>query len=302
MPIDLAAVNAVNAVWFVPRAAPWPERMASLWRELGAGPAMIETGMEVLARRAAGDLDWNQAFAGGLLPNGRPCPPVRRYNDLLASAPTAPLPTTLPLVHVPPLAVAFDVWGSGDRAGEPDTIGLEMLVHRDVVRPWRAGAVLEDGTVVDVGRADHYARLTRYGDAFADLMARGCEALLPGFALADGLQPVGDFLARAQPDRERHPAPAGARLADYAWSLAYWAPERSDPRLAQRLAGLRLPERAASAWPDGVEPTLRTLATGGAFLRVRRILGGETRGDRAAVETPLANALGLRSNHLLYRT
>lgn len=302
MPIELAAVNAVNAVWFVSREAPWPARMASLWRELGAAPAVIDAGLEVLARRAAGGLDWNRAFAGGVLPSGRPCPPVRRYNDLLASDPTMPLPTAPPLVRVPPLVVAFDVWGDGERAGEPDTIGLEMLVHRDGLRPWRAGAVLDDGTVVDVGRADHYERLTRYGDAFAALMARGCELLMPAFALADGLQPVGDFLARAQPDRVRHPAPEYARLADYAWALAYWTPDRTDPRLAQRLAALRLPARSASAWPDGVEPSVRTLATGGTFLRVRRILGGESRGDRASVETALAQALGLRSNHLLHRT
>ena len=302
MPLDLPAVNAVNAVWFVSRDAPWPARLAALWRELGAPGAAIDAGLDLLARRAAGELDWNRELAGGLLPNGRPCPPVRRYADLLASDPSAPLPTVLPLVHVPPLVVAFDVWGPGERAGESGALGLEMLVHRDAIRPWRAGAVLADGTLIDVSRPDHYARLARYGDAFADLMARGCEALRPAFALADGLQPVGDFLGRARPERVRHPAPEGARLADYAWALAYWAPQRLDEGLAVRLAGLRLPERPASAWPDGVEPSVRTLATGGIFLRVRRILGGETRGDRSAVETPLAERLGLRSNHLLHRT
>ena len=46
---------------------------------------------------------------------------------------------------------------------------------------------------------------------------------------------------------------------------------------------------------------MRTLATGGTFLRSRTILGAETRADRASWETPLAAQLGLRSNHLLYR-
>ena len=301
MPLEFPAVNAINAVWFVPVDAPWQARLRDLWREHGVADADADGWIATLERRAAGALNWTDALAGGVLPNGRPCPPVRRYQDHLAGRPAEASATTLPLLHAPPLTVGFDVWGPGERAGEPDTLGLEMLVHRDVIRPWRAGAVLADGTVVEVGRPDHYARLAAYGDAFADLMARGCEMLEPVFALSDGLQPIGDFLAKARPENVRHAAPPDARLADYAWALAYWAPERVDGALRERLGRLRLPERKAPLWPDGAELAVRTLATGGAFLRARRILGSEGRSDRAAVETPLAKGLGLRSNHLLYR-
>lgn len=302
MPLEFPAVNAINAVWFVPEDAPWQARLRDLWRELGVADAPADRWIATLERRAAGTLRWSEELAGGVLPNGRPCPPVRRYQDLLAADPGEPPAAELPLLRAPPLRVGFDVWGPGERAGEPGTLGLEMLVHRDVIRPWRAGAVLADGTVVEVGRPDHYARLAIYGDAFAALMARGCVLLRPAFALADGLQPVGDFLATARPGRVRHPAPAGASLSDYAWALTYWAPGRLEDALRQRLARLRLPERTAPLWPDGAELEVRTLATGGTFLRARRILGGEGRGDRAAVETPLAEALGLRSNHLLHRS
>lgn len=301
MPLEFPAVNAINAVWFVPEGAPWRARLRDLWREHGVTDAVADGWIATLGRRATGSLNWTQELAGGVLPNGRPCPPVRRYQELLAADRSGPSATTLPLLRMPPLMVGFDVWGPGERSGEPGTLGLEMLVHRDVIRPWRAGAVLADGTVVEVGRPDHYARLAAYGDAFADLMARGCEMLEPVFALADGLQPLGDFLAKARPESVRHAAPVGARLADYAWALAYWAPERVDDALRQRLAGLRLPDRPVGAWPDGADLAVRTLSTGGVFLRARRILGGETRGDRVAVETPLAQGLGLRSNHLLFR-
>lgn len=77
-----------------------------------------------------------------------------------------------------------------------------------------------------------------YGDAFANVMARGCKVLRPVFALSDGMQPVADQLARATSDRARRPAPPDARLADFAWALMYWAPERVDEKLRERL-GLR---------------------------------------------------------------
>ncbi|MFO8150467.1 MAG: hypothetical protein R6T93_09230 [Trueperaceae bacterium] len=210
MPLEFPAVNAINAVWFVPEDVPWQARLRALWRELGVEDAVADAWLATLERRAAGTLAWTQELAGGLLANSRPCPPVRRYQDLLAAAPMEQPSMPLPLLQASPLLVGFDVWGAGEPAGEPGTLGLAMLVHRDVVRPWRAGAVLADGTVVEVGRPDHYTRLTIYGDAFADLMARGCEVLKPVFALADGLQPVGDFLAKARPERVRHAAPAGA--------------------------------------------------------------------------------------------
>jgi len=83
----------------------------------------------------------------------------------------------------------------------------------------------------------------------------------------------------------------------------YWAPERVDEKLRERLERLSLPDPTpATHFPSGVEPTVRPLAGGGTFLQVRHILGSETRDARKHVETPLAKQLGLRSNHLSYKT
>lgn len=300
MPLDLPSVNAVDAVWFVPADAPWQDRLHAMLREFGAGEAEATAWMALLERRARGEHDWNEALAGSLLANGRPCPPIRRYNDLLGGEATDGEVASLLVLRDPPLTFVVDVWGAGERGGEPGMVGLELIVHRSAVRPWRAGEVLFDGTVVDVSDPDHYRRMTHYGDAFARLMALGCERLEPVFALSDGMQPLGDDLAQASPERVRHPAPKGARLADYAWALAYWSPERIDEELRTRLERLELTTRR-TLMPDGVGVSVRTLSTGGVFLQTRSILGIETRASRADVETPLARQLGLRSNHLLYK-
>lgn len=300
MPLDLPTVNVIDAVWFVPADGDWADRTAALLAELGADRAALGGGIDLLRRRARGEHDWRVALAGQLLPNGRPCPPVRRYGDaLLTGADENEL--GVPIVSVPPLTVALDVWGPGERGGEPGMLGLELVVHRQVVHPWRPGAVLWNGTVLDTRDPGHKALLRPYGDAFARVMARGCEVLEPVFALSDGLQPLGDFLAKAGPANVRHPAPEGARLADYAWPLTYWSADRLDDALRARLQRLHLPSRSPGGWTDGVDVEVRTLATGGVFLQVRHILGQELRGDRTSVETPLAEQLALRSNHLLYR-
>jgi hypothetical protein len=297
MPLDLANVDAVNAVWFVPADSPWRDGLRTLMVEMGGDGAAIEAWLDLLQRRAAGEHRWDAELDGGVLPDGRPMPAARRYNDGLSGATTGDLLVLRPA----PLALVVDVWGPGEVGGEPGTLGLELLVRRSVVHPWFGGAKLPDGTIVNLQDPAHYARLARYGEAFAAWMARGCELLTPVFALSDGMQPVRDFLGRARPGRVRHPAPAHARIADYAWALAYWAPERVDDDLARRLRALALPAKRPM-WPDGLELSVRTLATDGTFLRSRTILGSETRASRANWETPLAAQLRLRSNHLLYRT
>ncbi len=300
MPLELGAVHAVNAVLFVPENTPWRDRVGEILHEGGLDEAAVATWSDLLERRARGEHDWREALGGRTFPDGRASPPVRAYNDALRGGPPADLPGLVPLLDAPPLKVALDVWGPGERGGEPGTLGLELLVHRDVVWPWRAGATLVDGTVVDVNDSEHHARLALYGDAFGDVMARACERLRPVFAVCDGMQPVSDFLGRAQPGRVQHPAPAGARLADYAWALTFWSEERLDDRLRDRLVRLELPSPRPT-WPDGVAISLRDVADGGIFLQARHILGAEGRTSRAQLETPLAQQLGLRSNHLLYR-
>lgn len=319
MPLDIGSFNGINAVWFVPEGSPWRDRVPALLRDLGADEALAERVRAHLDLRASGELDWDAHLRGALLPNGRPAPPVRLYNDRLrggetgrrtggeasgtTGSTTGSAADDLPLIPIGPLVVAFDVWGAGDHGGEPGTLGLEVVVHRQVVHPWQPGRELWDGTVVDVRNPDHFAKLAFYGDAFAQVMARGCEVLRPVFALSDGMQPLSDQLARATSDSVQRPAPPDARLADFAWALMYWAPERVDEKLRERLERLSLPDPTpATHFPSGVEPTVRPLAGGGTFLQVRHILGSETRDARKHVETPLAKQLGLRSNHLSYKT
>ncbi len=300
MPLDLGSVSAVNAVLFVPEGVPWRDRVGAFMHGGGVEEGTTAAWLDLLDRRARGDHDWREALSGRTFPDGRASPPVRAYNDALQGAPPADLPGLLPLLKVPPLWVAIDVWGPGERAGEPGTLGLEFLVHTQVLHPVRAGTALMDGTVVGVNDPARFERLAIHGDAFADLMVRFCEALQPVYALSDGMQPVADFLAKARPGRVRHPAPADARLADYAWALTYWSPERVDDRLRERLAQLELPQRRLLV-PDGAAISVRELSTGGVFLQARHVLGSETRDSRVHVETPLAQGLGLRSNHLLYK-
>jgi len=339
MPLDVGSFNGINAVWFVPEESPWRDGVPALLRDLGVDEALTEQVRAHLDLRARGELDWSVHLRGALLPNGRPAPPVRLYNDRLQGGATggetggrtgsesggesgaetgsttgnATGSTTgsttdnaadaLPLIPIGPLVVAFDVWGAGDHGGEPGTLGLEVAVHRQMVHPWQPGSELWDGTVVDVRNPDHFAKLAFYGDAFAQVMARGCEVFRPVFALSDGMQPLSDQLARATSDRVQRSAPPDARLADFAWALMYWAPERLDETLRERLERLSLSDPTPTpTFSSGVEPTVRTLAGGGTFLQVRHILGSETRDARKHVETPLAKQLGLRSNHLLYKT
>jgi hypothetical protein len=303
MPLDLGSVNGINAVWFVPADAPWRERMSALLADLRVEEAAANLVLEFLDHRVRGEIDWRVQLEGAVLPNGRPAPPVRLYNDRLRGGRTDTAADALPMVALGPLIVAFEFWGEGEQAGEPGTLGFEVVTHRQVVHPWQAGTELWDGTVVDVRKPEHFAKLAFYGDAFAHVMARGCEVLRPVFALSDGMQPVSDQLARATSDRVRQPAPPDTRLADFAWALMYWAPERMDEKLRERLDRLSLPDPTlAASFPSGVEATVRTLDGGGRFLQVRHVLGSETRDARKGVETPLAMQLGLRSNHLLYKT
>jgi len=302
MPLDLGSFDGINAVWFVPADAPWRDRVRALLSDLGVDPTTSGQVLALLERRVGGALDWRVHLDGAILPNGRPAPPVRLYNDRLRGLPTATAAGVMPLFAVGPLLVAFDFWAAGDQGGEPATLGFEVVVHRQTVHPWQAGRELWDGTEVDIRNPEHYAKLAFYGDAFASVMARGCEVLRPTFALSDGMQPVSDQLARATSDRVRRPAPPDARLADFAWALMYWAPERVDEKLRERLERLWLPDPTpATSFPSGVATTVRTLEGGGTFLQARHILGSETRDARKHVETRLAEQLGLRSSHLLYK-
>jgi hypothetical protein len=102
-----------------------------------------------------------------------------------------------------------------------------------------------------------------------------------------------------------HTAPAGTRPRDYLWSISAWAPDLLVGGLEARLERLALTEAMLARIDPTHRPHYRVerrrLASGALFLQYRFLFGSESRGERAAVDTPLARQAGLRSTNLLFR-
>ncbi|MFO7546440.1 MAG: hypothetical protein R6W77_13190 [Trueperaceae bacterium] len=143
----LGSVNGINAVWLVPADAPWREPMSALLADLRVEEAATNLVLEFLDRRVRGAIDWREQLDGAVLPNGRPAPPVRLYNDRLRGGRTDTAADALPMVAVGPLIAAFEFWGAGELAGEPGTLGFESV--------------------------DDHVRTARFGEAFPAVRAAG---------------------------------------------------------------------------------------------------------------------------------
>jgi hypothetical protein len=102
-----------------------------------------------------------------------------------------------------------------------------------------------------------------------------------------------------------HPSRDSLGPWDFLWSINVWGPDLVVPGWGDRLDALVL-EPALMAKVDQHErPYVRLdrrhLAYGGHFLQFRFLLGTEGRGERAIIDTPLAQQLGLRSTNLQFR-
>jgi hypothetical protein len=111
--------------------------------------------------------------------------------------------------------------------------------------------------------------------------------------------------ASRSPESVVRPAPAGVRPWDFLWSITAWDRALLSLELARRLEALEITpatrERLDRAEREHYRIERRTLASGAAFLQFRWLFGSELRATRAAIDTPLASQLGLRSTSLLFR-
>jgi hypothetical protein len=294
-------LNAINTLFFVPAKSPWPERLGQALSASSQEDVSdkVERHLDLLERRRAGQLDWRPALI-----EAGPNKQARAYSAMLKEE------KLLPLYSYGPLTFTVDLFNptneGQDPAYDPDLEIIELMVHRDVINPWRTGH-FPDGSKINHASIEDYRRLTTYGVALGDLATRWAEILDPLFAFSEGLQYHARWMDRVLSSTSvKNAVPPETKYWDYLWPLAYWSKDLLDEKLAERLKRLRLTEQQMQAIDSferlGINPTWQELATGGLLVQYRFIFGSEGRGSRAKVETPLAQQAGLRTINLLYRT
>lgn len=299
MPLALSG-RPKDAVAVLPPGAPWREGIARFLRTLTDDAGRIQRHLEVLDARAAGDLRWADVFADARLPDGRPMPASRRYAETLVDE------ERLPLYDVGELRLTLDLHNPGDEGGaawfDPDR--LEVCLVADV----RYFSNIAPGSIFDPAAPppETAARRAANGRLLGDLLAGLVEATDAEFAYAD-IHSTGALLRTAiDPASVVHPAPTDIRPWDFLWSINVWGGDHVTPDLERRLESLELTDAMLGRIDPAYRPHFgfdrRTLATGARFLQYRTCLGSESRTERAAVDTPLAAALRLRSTNLLFRS
>jgi hypothetical protein len=147
-------------------------------------------------------------------------------------------------------------------------------------------------------RAVHGARL-------GELVASLAEHVQAEFAYAD-VGSTGNLLTSAvRPGSAVHAGPDTPRPQDFLWSITAWGPQALEARLEERLDALSLePGQLARLDPHvrrHIRLEHRRLPYGARMLQYRFIFGSELRGERAHLDTPLAQQLGLASTNLQHR-
>ena len=241
--------------------------------------------MDVLERRAAGELDWTRE-----LDRGRN-DAARAYADMVEQG------GQLPRYAWGPIFTTVDLFNPKNEAEQPlhDPAfePIELVAHGTQLYPWASGTLL-DGTPINLRDPSSYAKMTKYGEAFGEAIAMVCEHLQPHFAFAD-LKNTAPFPARAA---TTGPAPY---FWEWLWPVSYWSPEllAEHPGLTDKLTVLALkPEELAKVDAferTGLRTVVRDLKTGGLFVQYRTILGGEGRTSRSTVDAPLAAQAGLKA-------
>lgn len=297
MPLNLVG-RTKDAVVVVATASPWQDGVRRFLAAHASDAATVERHVRVLEERAAGHLPWVELLDGALLPNGRPMPPARRYAEMLVHE------DRLPLHDAGPLRFSVDLHNPGNEAGLPeyDAELLELAIVADV------GAFAPaPGTTLDLAQPPDRLAAERAdrGAVLGDLVADLVEATTATFAYADIGSTGWRVTASTHPESAVHPAPAGTRPWDFLWSITAWGGDLLAPELAHRLETLEITaairERLDRFEREHHRIERRTLASGAAFLQFRWLFGSELRATRAAIDTPLASQLGLRSTSLLLR-
>jgi hypothetical protein len=298
MPLALVG-RTKDAVVSVNDGVAWQEGVVAFLRTVTDDSSRIARHIDLLERRAAGDLPWATVLAGATLPNGRPMPPSRRYAEMLVAE------DRLPLYEIDTLRFSLDLHNPGNEAGIPhyDADRLELALVADI----GYFSATTPGTTFDLSvPADELIRRrAANGTLLGDLVARLVEATGAGFAYADISATGWRVSAASSPERVVHAAPTDVRPWDFLWSITAWGPERLDEALAARIERLEITEKMRSAMDASERPhyrlVRRRLACGALFLQYRFLFGTELRSTRAACDTPLARQAGLRSTALLFR-
>ena len=298
MPLALPG-RIKDAVVAVPASADWRAGVERFLHTLTDDGRRVERHLALLDERLAGRLLWTEVFADATLPDGRPMPPGRRYAETLVAE------ERLPLYQSGPLRFSLDLHNPGNEAGvlEHDPAAIELALVADL--GYFADGVPDSTFPVGLAPEERARRRAQNGAILGDLVARLCEATDATFACAD-VGETGWVVSSAQrPTSVVRPAPAGVRPTDFLWSISAWSPDLLRGRFGDRLERLRIDDAMLARIDRVYRPYFRIerrhLATGGLFLQYRFLFGTEARGERPAIDTPLAKQAGLRSTNLLFR-
>jgi hypothetical protein len=283
-----------DAVVVVPADSDWRAGVEAFLHDLGADEDRAAYHLNVLDQRAAGRMSWRSQFADRTLASGRPMPASRAYAQMLVEE------STLPLYDAGGWRFSLDLHNPGNEAGVAwyDDSVMELAIVADVgafrgpaYGPGGAEPAMEE-------RAAHGARL-------GQLVAALSERLKALFAYADVDSTGGVVTAASRPGSVVAPGPDTLLPTDFLWSITVWGPGLLEDAFAARLSQLRLePRHMGKVDPyvrQHVRLDKRTLAYGGQMLQYRFLFGSELRGERAHIDTPLAEQLGLRSTNLQFR-
>lgn len=273
----------------------WRSGVAGFLRQLGAEEARVTWHLDVLEQRYAGRLSWISQLAGRILPSGRPMPPGRAYAEMLVKE------SSLPLYDADGWPFSLDLHNPDNEAGVAwyDDAEVELAIVAD------QGAFI--GPAIGPGRGPDQALRQRaaHGARLGELVAALSEHVEARFAYADVGSSGGLVAAAARPTSVVHPASRTLRPSDFLWSITLWGPGVLTPELEDRLDRLALDPTWLARVDPSVRPHVRLeqryLAHGARMLQHRFLFGSELRGERAAIDTPLAEQLGLRSTNLQYR-
>lgn len=294
MPLALPG-RTKDAVIVVAASADWRTGVAAFLQGLGGDAERVGRHLALLDERAAGRRPWLRELAGRTLPNGRPMPPGRAYAELLVAE------SALPLYDAGGFLVSLDLHNPGNEAGvswhDPAMVELALVADQSAF----TGEPLDSAGGVEQTLARRAERGARVGELVATL----AEQVQARFAYADVGTTGGVVTSATSSTSVVHPAEGPLRPEDFLWSITLWGPELLDPAFEARLEALSIPDAMLAQIDPYIRPHVRLerrrLAYGARMLQFRFLFGSEQRGERAHLDSPLAERLRLWSTNLQYR-
>ena len=273
----------------------WQGGVERFLRRIGADAGRLARHLTLLEERAAGRRPWLEELVGQLLPNGRPMPPGRAYAEMLLTE------STLPLYDVGGFRVSIDLHNPGNEAEAVwyDPTVVEIAIVTDT------GALTGESFNTSVGLEPVFAQRAQRGARLGELVTTLAEEVEAPFAYVD-VGPTGGVVTSASSATSVvHPNATPLRPQDFLWSITLWGPELLDPAFEGRLDALTIREAHLAKIDRYVRPHVKLahqhLEYGARMLQFRFLFGAELRGERAHIDSPLAESLDLRSTNLQYR-